>query len=165
MPVPIALNDAQRMLVDSLTAWAERARPIDEVRRAADAGVPVSPAASPAWRGAAEIGVPGICVPERFGGADGLVADVVVGVATLAGALTPGPVASTAAVTALLACCPGPVAEAVLPVLAEGRAYAAIALGGAGVYGSDASAGDLRADGGAGLAAGADKSDRSHVVL
>ncbi|WP_453910242.1 hypothetical protein [Tsukamurella soli] len=49
--MPIALNDAQRMLVDSLTAWAERARPIDEVRRAADAGVPVSPAASP--RGAA----------------------------------------------------------------------------------------------------------------
>ncbi|WP_453910244.1 hypothetical protein [Tsukamurella soli] len=88
---------------------------------------------------------------------------MVVGVATLAGALTPGPVASTAAVTALLACCPGPVAEAVLPVLAEGRAYAAIALGGAGVYGSDASAGDLRADGDAGLAAGADGG--AHLLL
>ncbi len=160
--MPLALDDAQRMLVDSLSAWADRTHPIAEVRAAADRGEPMVPADSPAWRGMAAIGVLGIGVPEQFGGAGGRVADVAVGVATLAGALAPGPIASTAAVTALLSRFPAAVADAVLPALAQGTAHAAIALGGA-VTGTVPKGGGIRVSGDAGLAVGADAD--AHVLV
>ncbi|MDF0530740.1 acyl-CoA dehydrogenase [Tsukamurella sp. 8F] len=132
----LAVSDAQRMLTEAIADWAQRSRPLSEVRAAAD-GSPVLPVTSAAWASLAEIGLPGICVAESYGGAGGLVADVVAGVAAAAEVLAPGPLASTAAVAALLTRRPG--GGRALEAIASG-VHAAIALDGGLAPGADAAA-------------------------
>lgn len=59
------LSEEQRLLQDSVGRYLEEASPLDRVRQAAESGEGY---ADDVWRGLAELGVPGMLVPEAHGG-------------------------------------------------------------------------------------------------
>ncbi|ALG83679.1 acyl-CoA dehydrogenase [Gordonia phthalatica] len=121
----IATSADQRVVVDSIAAWA-RAR---EVRAAVRSDLDDSAASwRPLWQQIADLGLFAAGVPERFGGADGTVEDVAVMLSACGEELVPGPLAASVATAYVLAAQENPLAEAVLagerPVVVPASAYA-----------------------------------------
>ena len=86
----------------------------------------------PGFAGLAELGIFGVAVPEDCGGAGGSIEDLCAMVEEAAKALVPGPVATTALVTAVLAGLGSKVAPVpeLLAALASGERFAGVALEG-----------------------------------
>lgn len=59
-----ALSPDQKMLQDSVNRALDRLCPLDRVRKAAEAGT----YAQDVWQGLVELGIPGLLIPEKFGG-------------------------------------------------------------------------------------------------
>jgi len=59
-----ALSSDQKMLQDSVTRTLARLCPLDRVRKAAEAKT----YAQDVWQGLVELGIPGLLIPEKFGG-------------------------------------------------------------------------------------------------
>ena len=84
-----------------------------------------------AWAGLTAVGVPGLAVPEKYGGAGASLAEVGVAVAEAGRVLLPEPVLSTTLAAVLLAeAGSGSAAAGFLPDLAAGRLKAAFVLAG-----------------------------------
>jgi alkylation response protein AidB-like acyl-CoA dehydrogenase len=79
------------MLATSVSRFLEAEAPLDAVRAVADGGD-----AGAIWRGLAELGVPGLLVPESAGGIGLSCLDAVVVAECLGAAVTPAPFLSTA---------------------------------------------------------------------
>src|SRR6188768_2758048 len=60
-----ALSEDQVMLQDSITRTLADLSPLERVRRFADGGEQTAP---DIWKGLAELGLPGLLVPEEHGG-------------------------------------------------------------------------------------------------
>ncbi len=121
------LSEAQEQLRDSLRRFLSNEAPLAQVRALLDdprghsAGV---------WKGLAELGLPGLLVPERFGGAQLGMLEMGVALEELGRALYPGPFLSSAlAATALLRAAGDPSQHAAyLPALGAGERIACIAV-------------------------------------
>ncbi|MEC3977120.1 acyl-CoA dehydrogenase [Amycolatopsis sp. H20-H5] len=123
--MPIAITEEQRALAGSVRDWARSARPVDTVRAQETGG---DATALPA--GLAALGLFGVAVPERFGGAGGDVVDLASGLAEAAAALAPGPVLGTLLGGLLLSSvADSAVVKELLPAVAEGTERLAVALG------------------------------------
>ena len=60
-----ALTEDQRLLQDSIGKALEQFSPLERVRRFADGGEPAAP---DIWAGLADLGLPGLIIPEEHGG-------------------------------------------------------------------------------------------------
>ncbi|QZT56478.1 acyl-CoA dehydrogenase [Mycolicibacterium austroafricanum] len=114
-------TDDQSAARDLVRTWAAASRAV-EAARDVEQGDP------DAWRapyaGLAELGIFGVALPEEHGGADGTVSDLAAMIDEAAAALVPGPVATTALATLVLA---GSHAD-LLEELATGERTAGITL-------------------------------------
>jgi alkylation response protein AidB-like acyl-CoA dehydrogenase len=114
----IGLTDEQRTLAASLAEWASSARTHERVKESEAAG----PAAFEAlWKALAELGVPGIAVPEEQGGGGGSFLDLAVAVEACARAMVPGPLLPTAVAATVL-----PDGHPLLARIADGSASVAL---------------------------------------
>jgi alkylation response protein AidB-like acyl-CoA dehydrogenase len=98
--------------------------------QAAGAGYPAAGVPSAAWRRLCdEVGVAGLVIPSRYGGAGAGLAEACVVLAELGRNLTPAPMLGSAvlAARALLACGDPAACERLLPAIADGSAVAALA--------------------------------------
>ena len=82
------LNLEQRQFDDSLRSFLADRLPITRLRALAEAGDGFDP---DLWRGLAELGLLGLLVPERFGGAGLQVLDAAVAAEALGHAAAPAP--------------------------------------------------------------------------
>ncbi|WP_029116766.1 acyl-CoA dehydrogenase [Mycobacterium sp. URHB0044] len=120
MPVASAtITDEQFAVRDMVRSWAGGSGSIAAVR-AVEQGDPDAWRAP--YRGLAGLGIFGVALPEELGGAGGSVEDLCLMVDEAAAALVPGPVATTALATLVIA--DGTVLEA----LASGERTAGVAL-------------------------------------
>jgi alkylation response protein AidB-like acyl-CoA dehydrogenase len=121
-----ALSEDQRMLQDSLTRALAEASPLDRVRRFAD---DPGDKVADVWQALAEFGLPGLVVPEAYGGLGLSMLEAALASEALGAAVAP--VAFLGAVLAPLALLRGG-SEAQraewLPKLAAGEVQAAIAI-------------------------------------
>jgi alkylation response protein AidB-like acyl-CoA dehydrogenase len=127
----IAITPEQLALRDAVRSWAERSAARDTAR--ANAELIIEGAAIPnlprGWSDLVELGLPGIHVPEEYGGAGHHVEDLAVAIEELGYHLAAEPLWPTAlASLCLLDVADSPVAKALLPDLAEGSLTAAVAL-------------------------------------
>lgn len=114
------LSDDQRMIKDSLRGFLESQMPLDEVRVVAkrrdgfDAEL---------WQGLTELGVPGLLVPENFGGAGLSMLDAAVVAESLGYAAAPAPFAGACVMAPLAIRLGGSEAQQKewLPAIAAGR--------------------------------------------
>ena len=107
----IAMSADQRVVVDSIAAWAQ-AR---EVRSAVRADLDESGASwRPLWGQIADLGLFAAGVPESAGGADGTIEDVAVMFAACGAELVSGPLAASMAAAYVLATAGNPLAEDVM---------------------------------------------------
>jgi alkylation response protein AidB-like acyl-CoA dehydrogenase len=115
-----ALSEEQRLFGDSLRGMLADRVSIDALRRHADSGTGFDAAL---WDGLVELGLPGLLVPERFGGAGLGMLDAAVAAEVLGGAAAFAPFAGSV-VMATLAFIHGATAElqdAWLPRIATGE--------------------------------------------
>ncbi|RCW44574.1 hypothetical protein DFQ14_104163 [Halopolyspora algeriensis] len=128
--MPIAITDEQQALQESIRAWAGRFD-TSEVRNREPGERNPRPAPGDRegrWKELADIGVLAIALSEECGGAGGSVADLAAALEQAAEALVPGPLLSSVLAGVLLDRSPdAPLAEKLLPRLADGRASAAVA--------------------------------------
>jgi alkylation response protein AidB-like acyl-CoA dehydrogenase len=87
-----ALSEEQRLFADSLRDFLQDRLPIETVRSLAETG---SGFDATLWKGLCELGLPGLLVPERFGGAGLGVLDAAVAAEVLGAAATPTPFAGS----------------------------------------------------------------------
>ena len=126
----IAITAEQRVLAESIRAWATGANPVAVVRAREHGGN------GDLSGGLAEIGLFAIAVPEDLGGAGATVADVAAGLAEAAAALVPGPLFGTLLAGLVLGRRPDSLAAKKLALaLAEGTARAAVAFEPGGLTG------------------------------
>ncbi|WP_374470051.1 acyl-CoA dehydrogenase family protein [Phenylobacterium sp.] len=121
-----ALSEDQRLLQDSLNRALTELAPLERVRRFADHEEPTAP---DVWAGLADLGLPGLLVPEAHGGLGLGLLEAALAAEALGAAVAPAPFLG-AAVLAPLALRGGP-AEAQarwLPRLASGEAIAGVAI-------------------------------------
>ena len=135
----IAITPEQLALRDVVRSWAERSGARAVAR--ANADVVIEGTATPdlpaGWSDLAELGLPGIHVPEEYGGAGHQVEDLAVAVEELGYALAAEPLWPTALASLCLLDQPdAPAAKALLPELADGSTPAAVAFGGGPVLGA-----------------------------
>ena len=121
----IATSADQRVVVDTIAAWA-RAR---EVRSAVRSDLDDAGASwRPIWAQIADLGLFVAGVPEDLGGADGSLEDLAVMLAACGQELVPGPIAASVAAAYVLAAQGNPLAEAVMagerPVVVPAAAFA-----------------------------------------
>jgi alkylation response protein AidB-like acyl-CoA dehydrogenase len=83
-----ALTEGQRLFADSLRRLLADRLSVDALRRHAETG---SGFDADLWDGLVELGLPGLLVPERFGGAGLSVLDAAVAAEVLGGAAAPAP--------------------------------------------------------------------------
>ena len=86
------LSEEQRMLQESLTRFLESACPLDRVLKVADAEKSM---ADEVHRGLAELGIPGILIPEEFGGVGMGFLEAALVSEALGGAVAPVPYTAT----------------------------------------------------------------------
>ncbi len=120
--MPIGISDDHVELAAAFGTWARSLGGI-EAARAAEQD-PVAEFAEQA-RAVVEMGLAGIAVPERLGGAGGSLLDLAVALEAAAGSLVPGPLLGTAVASVALGELAGPVAA--------GEMRVALALGVDGV--------------------------------
>ena len=127
--MPIAITDEHRALADSVSQLLTRR----DARAAARALLEAPTEERPAfWSDLTGLGLPGLAVPEEYGGSGGGLEDLVVAVEELGRTVTPGPFVPTAIASAVLSACDNDAAKKTfLPGLADGTRTAAIALDGA----------------------------------
>jgi alkylation response protein AidB-like acyl-CoA dehydrogenase len=124
-----ALGEEQRLFADSLRGMLADRWPIEALRRHADIGSGFDAAL---WDSLVELGLPGLLVPERFGGAGLGVLDAAVAAEVLGGAAAPVPFAGSV-VMATLAFVHGAteaLQDAWLPRIAAGEVRCGVAFAG-----------------------------------
>jgi alkylation response protein AidB-like acyl-CoA dehydrogenase len=133
-----ALSEEQRLFGDSLRGLLADRLPIEALRRHAETGSGFDPEL---WDSLVELGLPGLLVPERFGGAGLGVLDAAVAAEALGGAAAPAPFVGSV-VMATLAFMHGATEELQdewLPRIAAGEVRFGVAFAGlAGQTGSAA---------------------------
>jgi alkylation response protein AidB-like acyl-CoA dehydrogenase len=82
------LSEEQQLLEASLCRWLDDEVPVARVREIAEAA---ERDVRPIWRGLAELGVPGILVPEEHGGSGLGLLDAAVAAGALGSRVTPAP--------------------------------------------------------------------------
>jgi len=87
-----ALSEEQRQFADSLRSFLADRLPIEAVRRHAEHGTGFD---AELWHRLCELGLPGLLVPERFGGAGLGALDAAVAAEVLGGAVAPAPFAAS----------------------------------------------------------------------
>ena len=126
----IAITPEQLALRDAVRSWAERSGARAVARANADVVIEgtTTPDLPAGWSDLAELGLPGIHVPEEYGGAGHQVEDLAVAVEELGYALAAEPLWPTALASLCLLDQPdAPAAKALLPELADGSTPAAVA--------------------------------------
>lgn len=93
-----ALSEEQRLFADSLRDLLTDRVTIDALRRHAETGNGFDP---PLWESLVELGLPGMLVPERFGGAGLSVLDAAVAAEVLGGAVAFAPFAGSVVMATL----------------------------------------------------------------
>src|SRR5438067_4273170 len=122
----IAITDEHRALADSVSQLLTRRDARAASRALLEAPTEERPAL---WSDLVGLGLPGLHVPEEYGGSGGGLEDLVVAVEELGRAITPGPFVPTAIATAVLSGCDNDAAKKTfLPGLADGSRTAAVAL-------------------------------------
>lgn len=137
------LSEEQRLFDEAVRGFLADRVPMEERRRLA-AGDGFDPAL---WNGLAELGLPGMVVPEQFGGSGLGVFDAALAAEALGAAAAPVPFAGPAVMAPLAIHAAGDAAQQSrwLPMIATGEIRIAVAF--AALAGT-AGAGDLRLDGG-----------------
>src|SRR5450631_4163354 len=127
-----ALNEEQRLFADSLRSLLADRWPIEALRRHADIGSGFDAAL---WEDLVELGLHGLIVPERFGGAGLGVLDAAVAAEALGYAAAPVPFTGTTVMASLAFMNSATEAQQdeYLPLVAAGEAR--IAVGFAGLAG------------------------------
>ena len=123
-------SPAQQLLIATARDYLRRHCPIELVQGLAleDKGAS-RPLGEKLWRGMAELGWPGLLIPEAFGGSDGSLLDVILLVEELGYACVPSPfVTSAVAATTLLLATSEAQRKRTLPALASGDRIATLAL-------------------------------------
>ena len=93
-----ALSEEQRLFADSLRGLLADRVPIEALRRHAETGSGFDPSL---WDSLVELGLPGLLVPERFGGAGLGVLDAAMAAEVLGGAAAPAPFAGSVVMATL----------------------------------------------------------------
>jgi alkylation response protein AidB-like acyl-CoA dehydrogenase len=135
----IAITQEQLALRDAVRSWAERSGARGVARGNAERVIEgaATPGLPTGWADLAELGLPGIHVPEEYGGAGHHVEDLAVAVEELGYALAAEPLWPTALASLCLLEVPdAPAAKALLPELADGSLTAAVAFGDGPVLGA-----------------------------
>ncbi|HEX3981951.1 MAG TPA: acyl-CoA dehydrogenase family protein, partial [Acidimicrobiales bacterium] len=115
--MPFGIRDEHEELASSLRRWVESRCPSAVTRAALEAesdGLP------PFWGDLASQGTLGIHVPEEFGGQGAGMVELAIVAEELGSAAAPGPWATTAVVSAVVAEAGAGVAKELLPGLADG---------------------------------------------
>jgi len=122
-----ALSEDQKMLQDSVAKAAAGLSPLDRVRRFADKGETTAP---DIWAGLAELGVPGILIPEEHGGLGLGLLEAALAAEALGAAVAPTPFLGNAVLAPLALTIAGSEEQKAkwLPKLAAGEAAAGVAI-------------------------------------
>lgn len=121
------LSQDQRLLQDGVRRFLEQKSPLDRVRRAADGN---EWAPGDLWDGLCELGVPGLLVPEAFGGMGLGILDAAVVYEMMGRYVTPAPFAGASVMAPLALVHAGSQAqkELWLPKIAAGRVRAGVGV-------------------------------------
>ena len=124
--MPIAITDDHRALADAVSQLLTRRDAVGAARALLEAPEEAAPAF---WSDLVGLGLPGLHVPEEYGGAGGDLTDLVVAVEELGAQVTPGNLVPTVIVSAVLVASPDDAAKkTLLPGLADGTRTGAVAL-------------------------------------
>jgi alkylation response protein AidB-like acyl-CoA dehydrogenase len=124
--VPIAITDDHKALADAVTQLLTRRDALASARALLEAPQEEAPVF---WADLVGLGLPGLHVPEEYGGAGGDLTDLVVAVEELGSQLTPGALVPTVIASAVLVASADDAAKkTLLPGLADGSRTAAVAL-------------------------------------
>ncbi len=125
-----ALSQEQLLFADSLRDFLKDHVTLDTIRRAAEVGDGFD---AGIWQGLTELGLPGLLVPERFGGAGLAVLDAAVAAEVLGGAAAPTPFAGSLvmATLAFVHSASASLQDEYLPRIAAGEVRFGVAHGGA----------------------------------
>ncbi|MEE1738507.1 acyl-CoA dehydrogenase [Streptomyces sp. BE147] len=125
----IGITEEHRDVAQAVRGCLARAVPPEEIRKILDAQAPPVPGARPAhWERLVEQGLPGIHLPEEYGGGGGGLLDLAVVLEEAAHASLPGPYLASALTAAVLAG-PGAAAGAAAPGAERGELVRALATG------------------------------------
>ena len=121
-------NADQQALAEAVRKLVSARSPLTKVREVALSDQPFDPEV---WKFVRDLGLPGLAIPEEFGGAGGTWADLFVGLRELGAGLVQTPLfaSSVLAAGALLASDDDAAKSAWLPKIAEGDAIGALAIG------------------------------------
>ncbi|GGA53348.1 acyl-CoA dehydrogenase family protein [Sphingomonas psychrolutea] len=123
-----ALNDEQTMLRDMVREWADNESPVTAFRKLR-AAAPVEGYDPAAWRALSEMGLPGIVIPEAFGGTAFGYLSLGLVLEQLGRNLAATPLASTAAAASAIVLGGSDAAKAEwLPKIASGAVIATLAI-------------------------------------
>ena len=139
-----ALSEDQKMLADSVANALADLSPLERVRRFADAGEDTAP---DLWAGLAELGVPGILIPEEHGGLGLGLLEAALAAEALGAAVAPTPFLGSAVLAPLALTLAGSDAQKAkwLPKLAAGEITAGAAIAEAVAGGRDGAGVEARA--------------------
>ena len=147
----IAISDAHRELADVARAFLQGEKARAAARALLDAGDEGLPGF---WGSMAELGWPGLHVPERYGGSGYGLPELVVVLEALGRAVAPGPFLPTVVLSAVIAdCASDDQRSRLLPGLVDGSTTAGFGLGGS------LAIGDGLVNGDAGIVLGAGTAD------
>ncbi len=122
-----ALSDEQVMLQDAIARTLDRVCPLERVRQAAADG---ESRAADVWAALAELGVPGLMIPEEHGGAGLTLLDAALAAEMLGRSVAPVPFVASAVMAPLALMGSGSPAQQALwlPRLASGEAICGVAV-------------------------------------
>ena len=122
------LSKEQTLLQDSVFRQLERHAPLQRVQRFVDQAVP---RADDVWDGLCELGIPGMVIPEQFGGIGCSLMDTALVAETLGACIAPVPFVATAVMAPLAFSLAGSEQQQSrwLGELAEGHMIAGVAIG------------------------------------
>jgi alkylation response protein AidB-like acyl-CoA dehydrogenase len=121
-----ALGQDQKMMQESVNRTLDRVCPLDRVRKAADA----NEFAEDVWLALVELGIPGLLIPERFGGVGLKLLDAALVSEALGRHVAPVPFVASCVMAPLALLRAGSPAQQArwLPKLASGETTAAVAI-------------------------------------
>ncbi|MGA0605210.1 acyl-CoA dehydrogenase family protein [Phenylobacterium sp. VNQ135] len=122
-----ALSEDQVLLQDSLTKALAELAPLERVRRFADEAEPSAP---DIWAGLTELGLPGLLIPEAYGGLGLTLVEAALAAQALGRAAAPTPFLGSTVLAPLALTTAGTEAQQadLLPKLAAGELTAAVAI-------------------------------------
>jgi 3-oxochol-4-en-24-oyl-CoA dehydrogenase len=157
--VSVATTDEQRAVQESIRSWASKTQPLAAVRSAELEQA----RAEDVWSEFTGLGFLAVALPEECGGVGGSMVDLAAIVEEAASAMVPGPIVGTVLAGQLLARSGAPIAQKLLPALAEGQLPCAVALDAGTLTAERARDGGILVTGTVGPVQGAD--DVSTLVL